>query len=63
MASQLIRDLTISVKMEALLFLPNSKSLVRSDNLGIIDKLIETSQKGGSAKDNAYIQRKFFCRS
>lgn len=50
MASQLIRDLTISVKMEALLFLPNSKSLVRSDNLGIIDKLIETSQKGVTVK-------------
>lgn len=49
-ASQLIRDLTISVKMEALLFLPNSKSLVRSDNLGIIDKLIETSQKGATVK-------------
>lgn len=50
MASQLIRDLTISVKREALLFLPNSKSLVRSDNLGIIDKLIETSQKGATVK-------------
>lgn len=50
MASQLIRDLTISVKMEALLFLPNSKSLVRSENLGIIDKLIETSQKGATVK-------------
>jgi two-component system, OmpR family, sensor histidine kinase VicK len=49
-ASQLIRDLTISVKREALLFLPNSKSLVRSDNLGIIDKLIETSQKGATVK-------------
>jgi two-component system, OmpR family, sensor histidine kinase VicK len=36
--------------MEALLFLPNSKSLVRSDNLGIIDKLIETSQKGATVK-------------
>ncbi|HEV2877707.1 MAG TPA: HAMP domain-containing sensor histidine kinase, partial [Nitrososphaeraceae archaeon] len=50
MAGQLIRDLTISVKREALLFLPNSKSLVRSDNLGIIDKLIETSQKGATVK-------------
>lgn len=50
MASQLIRDLTISVKREALLFLPNSKSLVRSENLGIIDKLIETSQKGATVK-------------
>ena len=49
-ASQLIRDLTISVKREALLFLPNSKSLVRSDNLGIINKLIETSQKGATVK-------------
>jgi two-component system sensor histidine kinase VicK len=49
-ASQLIRDLTISVKREALLFLPNSKSLIRSDNLGIIDKLIETSQKGATVK-------------
>lgn len=50
MASQLIRDLTISVKREALLFLPNSKSLVRSENLGIIDKLIETTQKGATVK-------------
>ena len=50
LASQLIRDLTISVKREALLFLPNSKSLVRSENLGIIDKLIETSQKGVTVK-------------
>lgn len=32
------------------MFLPNSKSLVRSDNLGIIDKLIETSQKGATVK-------------
>ena len=50
MASQLIRDLTLSIKREALLFLPNSKSLVRSDNLGIIDKLIETSQNGATVK-------------
>jgi signal transduction histidine kinase len=49
-ASQLIRDLTISVKREALLFLPNSKSLVRSDNLGIIDNLIEASQTGATVK-------------
>jgi hypothetical protein len=44
MASQLIRDLAISVKREALLFLPNPKSLIRADNLGIIDNLIEAAQ-------------------
>jgi two-component system sensor histidine kinase VicK len=50
MASQLIRDLTKSVKREALFFLPNHKSLVRADNLGIIDNLIEASQKGATVK-------------
>ena len=49
-ASQLIKDLTKSVKREALFFLPNHKSLIRADNLGIIDDLIEASQKGATVK-------------
>jgi two-component system sensor histidine kinase VicK len=50
MASQLIRDLAISVKREALLFLPNPKSLIRADNLGIIDNLIEAAQGDATVK-------------
>jgi signal transduction histidine kinase len=49
-ASQLIKDLTKSVKREALFFLPHHKSLIRADNLGIIDNLIEASQKGATVK-------------
>jgi two-component system sensor histidine kinase VicK len=50
MASQLIRDLTKSIKKEALFFLPNHKSLVSAYNLGIIDDLIEASQKVATVK-------------
>jgi signal transduction histidine kinase len=49
-ASQLIRDLTVSVKREALLFLPNPRSLIRADNLGIIDNLIEAAEGGATIK-------------
>jgi hypothetical protein len=42
--------LTKSVKREALFFLPNDKSLIRADNLGIIDYLTEASQKGATIK-------------
>jgi len=49
-ASQIIVDLTKSIKREALFFLPNDKSLIRVDNLGIIDYLTEASQKGVTVK-------------
>src|ERR687895_1825614 len=43
--SQILVDLAKSVKKEALFFLPNDKSMVRIDKLGIIDYLIKASQK------------------
>jgi len=43
--SQILVDLAKSVKKEALLFLPNDKAMVRIDKLGIVDYLIEASQK------------------
>lgn len=49
-ASQIIVDLTKSIKREALFFLPNDKSLIRADKLGIIDCLIDASQKGATIK-------------
>jgi two-component system, OmpR family, sensor histidine kinase VicK len=47
-ASQIIVDLTKSIKKEALFFLPNDKSLLRADNLGTIDCLIMASQQGAT---------------
>ena len=49
-ASQIIVDLTKSIKKEALFFLPNDKSLLRADNLGTIDCLIMASQQGATIK-------------
>jgi two-component system, OmpR family, sensor histidine kinase VicK len=43
-ASQVLVDLAKSVKKEALFLLPNDKSMVRIDRLGIIDYLIKASQ-------------------
>ena len=44
-ASRILVDLTKSVKKEALFFLPNAKSMLRIDKLGIVDYLIKASQK------------------
>jgi two-component system, OmpR family, sensor histidine kinase VicK len=44
-ASRILVDLTKSVKKEALFFLPNAKSVLRIDKLGVVDSLIKASQK------------------
>ena len=44
-ASQILVDLAKSVKKEALFLLPNDKSMVRMDRLGVIDYLIKAAQK------------------
>jgi len=44
-ASRILVDLAKSVKKEALFFLPNDKSMVRIDKLGVVDYLIKASQK------------------
>ena len=44
-ASQILVDLAKSVKIEALFLLPNDKSMVRMDRLGVIDYLIKAAQK------------------
>ncbi|HET9357616.1 MAG TPA: HAMP domain-containing sensor histidine kinase [Nitrososphaeraceae archaeon] len=49
-ASQTLIDLAISVKREALFFLPNSKAMVRLDRIGIIDYTIKASQNGAIVK-------------
>jgi two-component system, OmpR family, sensor histidine kinase VicK len=47
-ASQIVIDLTKSVKKEALFFLPNDKSMVMIDGSGVIDYLIMVSQNSGT---------------
>jgi len=44
-ASRILVDLAKSVKKEALFFLPNAKSMLRIDKLGVVDYLIKASQK------------------
>jgi two-component system, OmpR family, sensor histidine kinase VicK len=44
-ASQILVDLAKSVTKEALFLLPNDKSMVRMDRLGVIDYLIKAAQK------------------
>ena len=43
--SQIFLDLVGSAKKEALVLFPNDKAMVRADRLGIIDYLVELSQK------------------
>lgn len=66
-ASQILVDMTKSTKREALIFLPNDKSMVRMDRLGLIDYLVKASQNGANvkiicplSKENAEIQKKIF---
>lgn len=47
-ASQILIDLAKSVKKEALFLLPNDKSMVRLDKLGIVDYLVKASQESDS---------------
>jgi two-component system, OmpR family, sensor histidine kinase VicK len=46
-AGEILVELAKSVKKEALVYLPNDKSMVRIDKLGIIDYLIKASQNTG----------------
>lgn len=47
-AGNILRDLAKSVKKEALLLLPNDKAMVRVDKEGVVDSLINASQKYGA---------------
>jgi two-component system sensor histidine kinase VicK len=49
-ASEVLLDLSKSVKKEALLFLPNDKSMVRMERLEVIECLIKASQNGATIK-------------
>jgi two-component system, OmpR family, sensor histidine kinase VicK len=49
-ASQILIDLGKSVKKEALFFLPNDKSMLRLDRMGLIDYTIKASQNGATVK-------------
>jgi two-component system sensor histidine kinase VicK len=49
-ASQILLDLAQSVKNEALLLLPNDKSILRLERLGIIDTIIKASHNGAEVK-------------
>jgi two-component system, OmpR family, sensor histidine kinase VicK len=49
-AAQTLVELAKSVKKEALLFLPNDKSLVRVERLGLIDYVVKASQSGATVK-------------
>jgi len=47
-ASEILLDLAKSTKQEALFLLPNDRAMIRMDRLGVIDYLIESSQKNGA---------------
>jgi signal transduction histidine kinase len=47
-ASEILLDLAKSTKQEALFLLPNDRAMIRMDRLGVIDYLIEASQKNGA---------------
>jgi two-component system sensor histidine kinase VicK len=64
-ASQVLNDMTKSVKKEALILLPNDKALIRIDRLGIVDSLLKASGNGATIKiicplteENSMIQKK-----
>jgi two-component system, OmpR family, sensor histidine kinase VicK len=64
-ASQILVDMTTAIQKEALIFLPNDKSMMRMDRLGLIDYLVKASQNGANvkiicqlSKENAEIQKK-----
>ena len=48
--SQILFDISKSVKKEALILLPSVKSLIRVDRLGVIDHVISASQRGATVK-------------
>jgi two-component system, OmpR family, sensor histidine kinase VicK len=64
-ASQILIDMTNSIKKNALIFLPNDKALLRVDRLGIVDSLLKASKNGAEIKiicqlseENSLVQKK-----
>ena len=60
--SQVLLDLARSAQKEVLIHLPNDKSMIRLERLGVIDDIINSSQKGVHikilcplSKENSYI--------
>ena len=49
-ASQIVLDLAKAAKKEALLLLPNDKSILRLERLGVIDTIIKASHSGVDVK-------------
>ena len=47
-ASQIVVELAKSIKTEALILLPNDKSMARLDRIGVIDYTIKVSQENGA---------------
>ena len=47
-ASQILVDLAKSIKSEALILLPNDKSMVRLDRIGVIDYTIKASRENAA---------------
>jgi signal transduction histidine kinase len=63
--SQVLIDLARSAEKEVLLHLPNDKSMIRLERLGVIDDIIKCSQKGAEvrilsplSKENSHIVKK-----
>ncbi|MGB6672299.1 MAG: HAMP domain-containing sensor histidine kinase [Candidatus Nitrosopolaris sp.] len=63
--SQILFNLAKSVKKEALILLPSAKAMIRVDRLGVIDHIINASQRGATVKiicpfseENSKITRK-----
>src|SRR5215469_1288327 len=50
--SQILFNLSKSVKKEALILLPSVKALIRVDRLGLIDHIIDASLRGATVKIN-----------
>jgi two-component system, OmpR family, sensor histidine kinase VicK len=48
--SKILYNLAKSVRNEALILLPSAKSLIRVDRLGVIDHIINASQRGATVK-------------
>jgi signal transduction histidine kinase len=63
--SQVLIDLARSAEKEVLIHLPNNKSMVRLERLGVIDNVIDVSKKGAQvrilcplSKENSHIIKK-----
>jgi phosphatidylserine/phosphatidylglycerophosphate/cardiolipin synthase-like enzyme len=67
---QIVLDLARSAEKEMLIHLPNDKSMVRLERLGVIDEIIQASRKGvvvkilsPLSKENTHIVKKIYDNS